>query len=47
MLYGSGSSVNGTSNSGCPPISTTIMEERVLFNETAEAPTMIILNGLG
>ena len=47
VLYGSGGSASGTSNSGCPPMNTTIMEERVLFNETMEASTMIILNGLG
>ena len=47
MLYGSGGSASGTDNSGCPPINTTIVEERVLFNGTTEAPTMIILNGLG
>ena len=47
VLYGSGGSASGTGNSGCPPINTTIVEERVSFNETTEAPTMIILNGLG
>ena len=38
---------SGTDNSGCPPMDTTIMEERVLYNRTVEAPTMIILSGLG
>ena len=47
VLYGSGGSASGTSTNGCPPINTTIIEERVFFNETTDAPTMIIINGLG
>ena len=44
IANGSGSSFD---NSGCPPMDTTIMEERVLYNGTVEAPTMITLSGLG
>ena len=48
MSYGIASgSGSGTDNSGCPPINTTIMEERVLRNGTTEVTTMITLRGLG
>lgn len=43
-VYGSGS---GIDSNGCPSINMTIMEERVLYNGTTEAPTMIILDELG
>ena len=46
MLYGIASG-SGTDNSGCPPINSTIMEERVLHNGTTEVTTMITLRGLG
>ena len=48
LFYGIASgSGSGADNSGCPPIDTMIMEERVLYNETVEAATMITLSGLG
>ena len=48
MFYGIASgSFSGTDNIGCPPIDTTIMEERVIYNGIVEAPTMITLSGLG
>ena len=48
MFYGiANGSGSGTDNSGCPPINTTIMEERVLRNGTTEVTTMITLRGLG